>query len=154
MKKLLFLAAMCIAMLSLQPAGVYAQDTDGKYKEALSKMLDKSGGLEAVKQIMPNLVSMIKKQSAQQPDSFWDDFTKRWTQQFIGKMVEGYMPIYRKYLTLEDLEKIQAFYDTPVGKKIYAATPFIIKEGMEMGQRLGMEITQQMQGEIAGMASK
>lgn len=154
MKKLLFIAAMCVAMLSIQPTVLYAQNTDGKYKEALYKVLDKSGGLEAVKQMIPQLVSMMKQQAASQPDTFWEDFTKRWTQQFIDKMVERYTPIYSKYLTLEDLESIQAFYDTPIGKKMYAATPAITKEGMQMGQQLGMEIGQQMQSEIAGMVSK
>ncbi|ADV42819.1 DUF2059 domain-containing protein [Bacteroides helcogenes] len=154
MRKLFFMAAMCIAMLSMQSAGVYAQDVNGKYKETLYKMMDKSGGLEAVKQMVPQLVGMMKQQAASQPDSFWEDFTKRWTKQFIDKMVERYAPIYQKYLTQGDLEAILAFYDTPVGQKMSAATPPITKEGMQMGQQLGMEIGQQMQSEIANMVSK
>lgn len=154
MKKLLFIAAMSVAILSLQPTGVYAQNADSKYKETLYKVLDKSGGLETLNQMIPQLVSMMKQQAASQTDAFWEDFTKRWTQRFIDKIVEKSTPTYRKYLTLEDLEKMLAFYNTPVGKKMYAAMPAITKEAMQMGQQLGMEIGQQMQNEIATMVSK
>lgn len=145
---------MCIAMLSLQPTGAYAQKTNNQYKETLYKMLDKSGGLESVRLMIPQLVNMMKQQAASQPDSFWEDFTKRWTKQFIDKMVEGITPIYQKHLTLKDLEDILAFYNTPAGKKLSASTPAVAKEVMPIGQQLGTEIGRQMQNEIANMVSK
>lgn len=145
---------MCIAMLSLQPTGAYAQKTNNQYKETLYKMLDKSGGLESVRLMIPQLVNMMKQQAASQPDSFWEDFTKRWTKQFIDKMMEGITPIYQKHLTLKDLEDILAFYNTPVGKKLSASTPVMGKEAMRIGQQLGTEIGRQMQNEIANMVSK
>ncbi len=145
---------MCIAMLSLQPTGAYAQKTNNQYKETLYKMLDKSGGLESVRLMVPQLVNMMKQQAASQPDSFWEDFTKRWTKQFIDKMMEGITPIYQKHLTLKDLEDILAFYNTPVGKKLSASTPVMGKEAMRIGQQLGTEIGRQMQNEIANMVSK
>lgn len=154
MKKFFFMATVCIAMLSLQPTGAYAQETNSKYKETLYKMLDKSGGLESVRLMIPQLVNMMKQQAASQPDSFWEDFTKRWTQQFIDKMVEGITPIYQKLLTLKDLEDILAFYDTPAGQKLSASTPVMAKEVMPIGQQIGTEIGQQMQNEIANMVSK
>lgn len=145
---------MCIAMLSLQPTGAYAQETNNQYKETLYKMLDKSGGLESVRLMIPQLVNMMKQQAASQPDSFWEDFTKRWTKQFIDKMVEGITPIYQKHLTLKDLEDILAFYNTPAGQKLSASTPAVAKEVMPIGQQLGTEIGRQMQNEIANMVSK
>lgn len=154
MKKFFFMATMCIAMLSLQPTGTYAQETNNQYKETLYKMLDKSGGLESVKLMVPQLVNMMKQQAASQPDSFWEDFTKRWTKQLIDKMVEGITPIYQKHLTLKDLEDILAFYNTPAGKKLSASTPAVAKEVMPIGQQLGTEIGRQMQNEIANMVSK
>ena len=154
MKKLFFMAVVCIAMLSFQATDVYAQDANTKYKETLYRMMDKSGGLEAVKLMVPQIVGMMKQQAASQPDSFWDDFTKRWTEQFIDKIMERYIPIYQKYLTQKDLEDILAFYDTPIGRKMATATPGVTKDGVQMGQQLGMEIAQQMQSEIANMVSK
>lgn len=154
MKKFFFMATMCIAMLSLQPTGTYAQETNNQYKETLYKMLDKSGGLESVKLMIPQLVNMMKQQAASQPDSFWEDFTKRWTKQLIDKMVEGITPIYQKHLTLKDLEDILAFYNTPAGKKLSAGTPAVAKEVMPIGQQLGTEIGRQMQNEIANIVSK
>lgn len=154
MRKLIFMTAVFMAALSFHSSEVYAQQANDKYAKTLYQMMDKSGGLEAVKLMVPQLVNMMKQQSPSLPNSFWEDFTKRWTQQFIDKMLERTTPIYQKYLTQKDLEAILAFYNTPAGRKLSASTPTITKEAMQKGQQLGMEIGQQMQNEIANMKSK
>ena len=53
-----------------------------------------------------------------------------------------------KYLTLDDLKKIVAFYESPVGKKLGASTPAMMAEGMQIGQKLGMEIATELQQEL------
>ena len=148
------MTAVFMAALSFHSSEVYAQQANDKYAKTLYQMMDKSGGLETVKQMVSQLVNMLKQQSASLPDSFWEDFTKRWTQQFIDKMVEKTVPISKKHLTQEDLEAILAFYNTPAGRRLSASTPAITKEAMQKGQQVGMEIGQQMQNEIAGMKSK
>lgn len=56
---------------------------------------------------------------------------------FSDNLVKVYVPIYQKHLTLDDLKKIVAFYESPVGKKLGAVTPAITMEGMTAGQQLG-----------------
>ena len=65
--------------------------------------------------------------------------------------VDIYVPIYQKYFTLDELREIVAFYDSPVGRKLAAATPAMTREGMEKGQQLGMEIANEMMAEVRSL---
>ncbi|MDX1762052.1 MAG: DUF2059 domain-containing protein [Christiangramia sp.] len=48
--------------------------------------------------------------------------------------------VYVESFTEDELDKILAFYDTPVGEKMVAVTPELTKKGMEIGQAWGMEL--------------
>lgn len=60
--------------------------------------------------------------------------------QSTTKLYKKMASIYTESFTEEELDKILAFYDTPVGKKMVAVTPEITKKGMEIGQAWGMEL--------------
>ncbi|MCB7480664.1 DUF2059 domain-containing protein [Christiangramia sediminis] len=48
--------------------------------------------------------------------------------------------VYTESFTEEEIDKILAFYATPVGEKMVAVTPELTKKGMEIGQAWGMEL--------------
>ena len=37
-------------------------------------------------------------------EAYWNEFTKKWKEKIENKVLEMYMPIYEKHLTLEDFE--------------------------------------------------
>lgn len=53
------------------------------------------------------------------------------TDAIYDDMVQLYVPIYRKYYTLEDITQLCKFYETPLGKKYANYTPAVSREGME-----------------------
>jgi hypothetical protein len=65
-----------------------------------------------------------------------------------ARMVDIYVPIYSKYLTLADLRELNALYATPVMRKAVGATPAIMQEGMSAGAALGQEIMTELQREL------
>lgn len=146
MKKLIFAVALALVMAaSVRPAAAQ----DDAYRKLLSELLDKSGQLAAADMIMSQLLPMVKQSSAGQiPEEFWKTFSAKWTEITRGKMVDLYVPIYKKYLSAADLKQIVAFYESPAGKKLAGATPAIAGEGMQAGQQLGMEIVGEMMQEI------
>ena len=154
MKKGLVLMLMCVAMLFAAAPSAFAQDPDKEYKETLSKMLTLSGALPAAEAMIPQIIGMMKQTAPSTPDSFWNEFITTWKSKFINKLVDGYAPIYKKYLTLSDLKQIVAFYESPVGKKLGAATPKMTTEGMQMGQQLGMEIATDLQKALDARGNK
>lgn len=152
MKKMLFGTALVLALFAFA-APAAAQD--GEYRQQLTKMLDKSGALASADVIMDQLIPAIKQITAKEvPADFWDGFRAKWNRKTKDKLVEIYVPIYKKYLTLADLKQIVAFYESPVGKKLAAATPSMTSEGMQAGQQLGMEIAREMMQEMQQLGYK
>lgn len=58
--------------------------------------------------------------------------------QAFDKLVELMTPIYKKHITLGDLEEINKFYQTPAGKRIIAAQPKVVDESIQAGQQWGV----------------
>ena len=133
MKKGLVLILICVAMLFAAAPSALAQVPSDEYKATLEKMLELSGAMASAKTMVPQMVSMLKQQSSASA-SFWDGFQKKWEGKFGSRLAELYAPVYQKYLTLDDLKKIVAFYESPVGKKLGASTPAMMTEGMQIGQ--------------------
>lgn len=154
MKKGLILVVMCVAMLFAAAPSVSAQAPSAEYKATLEKMLEVSGSMASAKAMVPQMIMMMKQQSPAVAASFWDGFQKKWEAKFGSRLAELYAPIYQKYLTLDDLKKIVAFYESPVGQKLGAATPAMMGEGMQMGQKLGMEIATELQQELQAQGTK
>lgn len=149
MRKGLFLVAVSMIMLFATVTSVYAQsDNNNEYRATLEKMMNLSGALEVSKTMVPQMVSMMKQASPGTADAFWDDFAAKWKTKFADRMVELYVPIYQKYLTIDDLKDLIAFYETPIGKKLAEATPKMTVEGMQLGQKIGMEMATELQNEL------
>lgn len=149
MRKGLFLVVVGMIMLFATATSVYAQsDNNNEYRATLEKMMNLSGALEVSKTMVPQMVSMMKQASPGTADAFWDDFAAKWKTKFADRMVELYVPIYQKYLTIDDLKDLIAFYETPIGKKLAEATPKMTVEGMQLGQKIGMEMATELQNEL------
>lgn len=154
LKKSLVLVVMCLAMLFAAAPSVSAQAPSAEYKTILKKMLEVSGAMTSAKVMLPQMVAMVKQQSPGIPDAFWDGFQNKWENKLDSKLTELYAPIYQKHLTLDDLKKIVAFYESPVGKKLSEATPAMMSEGMQVGQKLGVEIVTELQQELQARETK
>ena len=50
-------------------------------------------------------------------------------------ILTGMAEIYEKHFTPAEIEELIIFYDTPLGRKLVQAEPFITQAGMELGQK-------------------
>lgn len=141
-----YVVGLLLAILSSAERAIAQED---EYSRELSELLETSGALETADIIMVQLIPALKQITVKDaPLGFWDEFQRKWNRETREKLVEFYVPIYKKYLSLEDLKKIVVFYDTPAGKRLAAANPSITRDGMQAGQQLGMEIAAQMMREM------
>ena len=124
-----------------------AQNTDNAYKQALKELMLTSGGLQSADLLIPQLIGISKSNFPTVPDSFWETLEKKMKGKFIDRMIEGYIPIYQKYLTLDDLKQLIEFYQKPIGKKFAQVVPYITAEGVQMGQKLRMEMAKEIEEE-------
>lgn len=143
-KNLLLLVLFAISVMAFSFAAS-AQAQTSEYQKALQKMLTVSGGFATAEVIVPQAIEMLKQSAPGIPESYLKELSTAMTEKFVNRMVEIYTPIYQKHLSLEDIKKIIAFYESPVGRKLGNATPFITKESMQVGQQLGIEIVTDIQ---------
>ncbi len=54
----------------------------------------------------------------------------------VDEMIEAVVPLYASRFTVGEIEQIAAFYRSPVGAKMLAATPQIVNESMQIGQKI------------------
>ena len=131
MKKSLLSVALCVMTLLIGISPVSAQGQNKEYQETLHKMLLLSGGLATVDTMVPQIIGMMKQQSPSVSEATWNAVMEKAKQFFSDNLVKVYVPIYQKHLTLDDLKKIVAFYESPVGKKLGAAKPTLTIGGRE-----------------------
>ena len=59
----------------------------------------------------------------------------------MPRIMEAYARIYTLHFSLEELRQLNAFYDSPLGRKLVQETPGISAEAMAVGQAFNHEIT-------------
>ncbi len=79
--------------------------------------------VNAKQQSQEVLDSMIK----MMPSDVRDSFTKALN---ADEMMELVIPVYERYLTIDDLKSVIKFYKSPAGKKLLEAQPKIMKDSM------------------------
>lgn len=142
MKNVIFVVIVSVFSLTIS----FGQ-TDN-YQGTLKKMFEVSGTQESFKASIKQMFVMFKQQNTDVPDSLWTEFQNEFLNTSIDDIVTMLSPVYQKYLTQIDLEKIINFYQTPVGKKYAESTPMLMRESMQVGQQWGMKIGHDFQKKL------
>jgi len=107
--------------------------------ESIKNLMEKTGagdmGVQAMNQMLPALKKILPDASKQ----FWTDFMAEVSGDDLVAMT---IPIYQKHLSQEDIDAINAFYDTPAGQKLIKTQPLLVQESMAAGQVWGQKIAQ------------
>jgi len=130
-----------LALLFLLSTQVSSQAETKSYEEVLKELMIMQGSEETFTAVVQQMVDMFKTQESNAvPEKFWDEMEREMKESGIDELTKMLVPVYQKHLTLEDLQAIIAFYNTPVGKKYAEKTPLITQESMQVGQLWGAEI--------------
>ena len=140
MKTLFSAFLLCLTLAFTAQA---QSSADKEYQAAMTKMLEVSNSLDAMKQMAPQIVAMVKQQAPDAPQAFWDDMEKTMNTMY-DEIIKAIIPIYQKYLTLQDIQGIVAFYKSPVGKKLAASNTKIAMETMPIAQQIAMQTMQKL----------
>ncbi|TRO65147.1 DUF2059 domain-containing protein [Christiangramia sabulilitoris] len=125
MKKIIFTLAFCAIGLSS-----FAQKAD-TFEDKAVTLIKLTAGQQFDIMTEP-IVEMIPEKNRA---AFKKELAAS-TTELYNKMAD----IYTESFTEAEIDKILAFYATPVGKKMVAITPELTKKGMEIGQAWGMEL--------------
>jgi len=105
--------------------------------------------MEAVEAVMRQMFTMFRSEYNDVPDEIWDDLEKEFNKTTIDDLIDMLVPVYSKYLSIEDLQGLIVFYESPVGKKYAEKNPLIMQEsilvGQQWGQKIGAEFLKKLQ---------
>jgi len=62
----------------------------------------------------------------------------------LPKYFEEVTLIYVRNFTLDELKELNAFYDSRLGQKLVEKTPELFKESLDLSQRLGVDVVQEV----------
>lgn len=140
MKTLFTTLLLCLTLAFATQAQT---SVDKEYQAAVTKMLEVSNSLEAMKQMAPQIVAMVKQQAPAAPQEFWDEMEKTMLTMY-DEIVKAIIPVYQKYLTLQEIQGVIKFYESPVGKKLAQSNTQIAMETMPIAQQIGMQTMQKL----------
>ncbi len=83
---------------------------------------------------------MIKGQYTDISGELWERIETEFMQTSLTELSEMLIPVYQKHMTIEDLDAVIAFYESPAGVKYAQKTPFIMQESMQVGSQWGLKI--------------
>ena len=138
-KKFLTLSVLIFVSLT-----VFGQ-VDKEYSKTLKKMFEVSGTEESYQAVIKQMFTMFKQQYSDVETDVWVAFEKEFSKTSLNDLTEMLVPVYSKYMTIEDVKELIKFYETPVGKKFAKNTPLIMQESMQVGQEWGMKIGQEFE---------
>lgn len=150
----LFPAAVVLAQTTAQNQNttpVKTKSTAGKAKSNADKTTDiktlltltKSGELAV--SMMQEMINVYRQNLPQVPEEFWTGFARKVK---TDDLMEMLVPIYDRHLTHTEVTSLIEFFQSPVGKKLVSVQPEIMKESMQVGQKWGEKLGNEVVAEL------
>jgi hypothetical protein len=148
-----------IALILLCCAGATANaqsPVPTEKEEAIRRLLvlTKAGdlGVQIIEQALPQVKASLAMIPDEKRAKFLQVYEEEMRKDFTNdKMTDALIPIYDKYLTLDEIKQLIALYETPFGQKLIAVLPLITRDayddGMRRGQLTGTRILARVKSE-------
>jgi hypothetical protein len=79
------------------------------------------------------------------PPPVWEELRKSYaTEEFVQLQVA----IYKKHFSLEEIQGLIAFHQTPLGRKLLQVQPELVKEGMVVGQEFARRAFERLRRQL------
>jgi hypothetical protein len=142
------LAAFCFCSSALAQDATPPPDPE---KIAIAtKILEKTHAVDNMTSVMDTMIAPmiqnIKRQSPAIPDDQLKLIAGMLTEELhklVPQAIALNAQVYANHFTLEELNAIEAFYETPLGQKIVTEQPKIVKEVFPIGLAWGRQAAQE-----------
>jgi uncharacterized protein len=129
---------LAVVLLVAIPAPIHSEQAEQDARVAAARrLIEVTGGGRMAVQLSQTLLASMKQGFPKVPDEFWSDLA---TEFKAEECVERVVPIYAKYLTVEEMQQMQAFYESAIGQKVLQVLPAIMQESLAVGQQWGREV--------------
>ena len=131
MKKTLFFLSLMLVFIS------FTQAQDNDYNKAVKKMFSVSGAMKQFDAAIDNMLNIYAQQGMDINSLFWSEFRAELDSTSVDMLVDMLVPVYQNHLTLQELEGVIEFYQSPIGKRYAEKSPLITSESMQIGAEWG-----------------
>jgi hypothetical protein len=125
---------------------------------AIKHLMEVTGSAKLGDQIGTFITGQVRQavgqgiQPADRLQKFMDDFNKNFVTHFKPSQIDdNAVSIYANNLSLEDIQDITKFYESPVGQRMIKALPMIVQQsqnsGVQIAQQAAMETLRTMTGD-------
>jgi len=121
-----------------------AQEVSSEKRAEIERLLEVTGALAIGQQMSGffsnHLAQLIRKENPGAPQHVIDAIPQEVNAvvaESLPLFKEMVIPLYDKYLTLEDVRGLNAFYTTALGKKTISVMPALVQESMSIGAQWG-----------------
>jgi hypothetical protein len=138
-----------------EPVAKPAPSIDPAKDAAIRKLFEVQGTRDTMKQVVASMSETVRpllesslpqgEYRAQLLDLFFQKFQAKMN---VDQLLELAIPIYDKYFSLEDIEGLTKFYQTPLGKKAISVLPQVLIETQAAGRKYGEEAGRQAMMEV------
>ena len=132
------------------PANIDPQK-DARIRELMDVTGAKNMGEQLIEAGMEQFRSSVLDSQPDNPRAkqFVEAFVVRFQKHFdADSLNERVIPIYDKYLTIEDLQGLLDYYRSPLGQRMLKVLPEVTRESQEVGFALGKKAAQETMDEL------
>jgi uncharacterized protein len=137
------------------PAAKPATAVDPAKEAAIRNLFEVMGTKDAMRQVMASMSGSIRPllESSLPPGEYRAQLIDLFFQRLqvklrVDDLLELVIPVYDKYFSLEEIDGLAKFYQTPLGKKAISVLPQVLLESQTAGKKLGQEMGRQSMIEV------
>ncbi|MHC1481252.1 DUF2059 domain-containing protein [Frateuria aurantia] len=114
-------------------------------EQEVRQLLQTIGLPQTLQQMNTQMALMMHEQEPCIPGSYWQNFVDGpSSEQLIAKMV----PIYQQHFTADDIDGLNRFYATKLGRKMLTVMPQALSEAAQVNQAWAKQRTDEMQAQL------
>lgn len=136
----LLIGAAIAFSTSALPGQASAQSSDDNAKVELARqILIVTNSADMFMQGVTASLPTQRMAAPQIPAAFWDTVMVRIEEQ-ADSLLTLLTPVYTETFSLEELQGLLQFYESPLGQRMIELQPMVVSKSMEIGQRWGANI--------------
>lgn len=139
------------SLIALAALLVCAGAPDAVAKPSAAKMKDirkltrLMGADKMANQLVEQLMAALKQSYPKVSQARWKKIRKKAS---VNSFLNEVAKVYDRHLTHAEVRELMAFFMSPVGRKFVSIQPKLFQESMEIGNRWGQRVTQQITKEL------
>ncbi|HXG93625.1 MAG TPA: DUF2059 domain-containing protein [Blastocatellia bacterium] len=141
----ILLISLCISISAQVRSGKATQKSATTFEDDIRKLLELTGANNIGEQVFDQMFQNLKMTASQVPEDVLQEMYRGFKDEFnSGKVVDRIVPVYKKYLTHDDIKGLIAFYESPLGKKVVSILPKITQESFIIGEQMGRDVVRRI----------